>query len=110
MEAATAAAQANGNGASPDLDQILVDGTTQLELFDFGGKRPTRATIKFTGGKVGLTSGQAFHKGDTIRFSGIAVVNGVGQKDEHDTKTGQVVDCEQRHEARITDLQIDSAS
>ena len=94
----------------PQVDEILVDGTTQLELFKLGGKEPTGATIKFTGGKVKLVSGNAFNKGDRIKFSGEAVVNFVGQKDAHDNATGVVVDCEQRHEARIVDLVVDSAS
>ncbi len=96
--------------APPDVDEIKVDGTTQLELFKLGGKLPTSATIKLTGGKVALVEGEAFNKGDRIRFSGEAVVNDVGQKDAHDPKTGQVVNCEQRHEARIVDLRVDSAS
>lgn len=97
----------------PVVDEILVDGTTELEqlgLFEMGGKKPTRASIKFTGGKVKLVAGTAFRKGDRIRFSGEAVVNDVGQKDDHDPKTSQVVDCEQRHGARIIDLVVDSAS
>lgn len=93
----------------PEAEEILLDGTTELTLFDVGGKQPTRATIKFTGGKVKLVHGQAFKKGDRIRFSGEAIVNVLAQKDEHDPKTGQVVDCEQRHEARIVDLRLDSA-
>jgi hypothetical protein len=96
--------------APVDPDEIVVDGTSQLSMFDLGGKQASRATIKFTGGKVGLVAGEAYRKGDRIRFSGEAVVNSVGQKDEHDPKTSQVVDCEQRHEARIVDLQVESAS
>ncbi len=94
----------------PDPDEIIVDGTTQLAMFDMGGKQASHATIKFTGGKVKLVAGEAFRKGERIRFSGEAVVNVLVQKDEHDPKTGQVVDCEQRHEARIIDLQVESAS
>ena len=96
--------------APVDPDEIVVEGTSQLELFEFGGKKATRATIKFTGGKVKLVAGEAFRKGDRIRFSGEAIVNDVGQHDEHDAQTGQVVDCEQRHAARIVDLQVESAS
>lgn len=95
--------------APPERDEIQVDGTTQLELFDVGGKKPTKATVKFTGGKVKIVSGQAFKKGTRIKFSGEAIVNELTQKDEHDPQTGIVTDCEQRHGARIVDLVVESA-
>lgn len=94
---------------APELDEIVVDGTSQLEMFDFGGKKATHATFKLTGGKVKIQSGQAFKKGDRVRGTFEAVVNFVGQKDEHDANTGQVTDAEQRHEARLTDLQVERA-
>lgn len=93
----------------PEVDEIVLDGSTQLELFDVGGKKATRATIKFTGGKVKLSAGKGFKKGERIKFTGEAIVNEVGQKDEHDPQTSQVVDCEQRHSARIVDLSVDRA-
>jgi hypothetical protein len=94
----------------PEVDKIVVDGTAQLDIFSLGGKLPTRATIALTGGSVGIVAGQAFEKGDRIRFSGEAIVNDVGQKDIEDGKTGIVVDCVQRHKARVVDLVVDSAS
>lgn len=95
--------------SQPEVDEIVLQGSSQLELFDMGGKKATRATIKFSGGKVKIEAGQGFKKGHRIRFSGEAIVNEVGQKDEHDPQTGQVVDCEQRHGARIVDLSVERA-
>lgn len=92
----------------PDVDEILLDGTAQLSMFNLGGKLPTGSTLALTGGKVDLVQGQAFSKGDRVRLTIEAVVNEVGQKDAHDPKTGQVVSCEQRHKARIVDMQLDS--
>lgn len=92
-----------------DVDEIRIDGTAQLDLFNLGGKKATGSSLALTGGKVSLIDGQAFNKGDRIRLTIEAVVNDVGQKDAHDPKTGQVVSCEQRHKARITDMVLESA-
>lgn len=100
---------AESDGGQPEVDEIVLQGTSQLELFEMGGKKATRATIKFAGGKVKIEKGQGFKKGERIKFSGEAIVNEVGQKDEHDPQTGQVVDCEQRHGARIVDLSVERA-
>lgn len=94
----------------PVVDEIRVEGTEQLSIFDVGGKRANTATMKLTGGKVKLIDGQGFRKGTRVRFTGEAIINEVGQKDEEDPKTGQVVSAEQRHSARIVDLQVGSAS
>jgi hypothetical protein len=83
-----------------------VDGTTQLSAFDVGGKRARSASIRLSGGKVLLTEGQAFSKGEVVTFSGTAVIREVGQRDKPDPKTGIVVSAEQRHIAEIVDLRI----
>jgi len=108
--ATEAPAQANGLGPVP-LDEIRVEGSTQLEqlgLFNLGGKAPTSASIALTGGRVLLVDGQAFQKGEVIRFTGTAVVHAVAQQDAIDSKTGQVVSAEQKHWARVSDLVIES--
>lgn len=94
----------------PEVDEIRVEGTEQLSIFDVGGKRANTATMKLTGGKVKLVDGQGFKKGTRVRFTGEAIVDDVGQKDETDPKTGQVVAAQQRHGARIVDLTVESAS
>jgi hypothetical protein len=88
------------------LEELRVDGTTQLGLFQAGGKAPTSASLTLTGGKVGLVDGRAFQKGDTITVTVTAVVTGVAQQDKADAKTGIVMSCEQKHTARITDLRV----
>lgn len=93
----------------PDPDEMVVSGTTQLSMFDFGGKKATHATFKLVGGKVKIAPGQAFKKGERVRGTFEGVINFVGQKDEHDSTTGQVTDAEQRHEARLTDIQVERA-
>lgn len=93
----------------PDVDEIKIDGTAQLDMFNLGGKRATGSSLALTGGKVSLVDGQAFNKGDRIKLTIEAVINDVGQKDAHDPKTGQVVSCEQRHKARIVDVALESA-
>lgn len=93
----------------PEPEEIRVAGTTQLSIFDLGGKKAASATIRLVGGKVALMEGQAYRKGDAIHFEGTAVVNEVGQKDQHDPKTGLVVSAEQRHGARIVDLVVSAS-
>lgn len=89
--------------------EITVDGTQQLELFDLGGKRPTSSKLRLAGGAVDVIDGRAFRKGDVVTFSGVAVVSAIGQQDKRDASTGQVVSCEQKHVALITDLRIDTS-
>lgn len=90
----------------PPPEEIVLSGPAQLGFFDAGGKRPQSASIRFVGGKVLLSHGTAYKKGDVIHFSGTAVVNFVGQQDKTDASTGIVVDCEQQHKAKITDLRV----
>jgi hypothetical protein len=87
-------------------EEIRVDGTTQLSAFEVGGKRARSASIRLSCGKVLLTDGQAFSKGEVVTFSGTAVIREVGQRDKPDPATGIVVSCEQRHVAEIVDLRI----
>lgn len=111
MGSAVADPPANAqNGADPigDPDEIVVKGNAELTLFDAGGKKPTGASLSLVGGKVLLADGKAIEKGTVITGTFTAVVNEVGQKDKHDPKTQRVVDCEQKHKARITDLTITS--
>ncbi len=91
------------------VEDLRVDGTTQLGLFDAGGKKPTSASIRLVGGKIQLVDGKAFRKGDRIHFEGVAVIREVAQQDKRDSKTGLVVAAEQKHQALITDLVISPA-
>lgn len=102
--------QKDGGAIVPEPpEEIRVEGTTELRLFDVGGKRATFSSLRLSGGKVLLVDGAAYSKGDVISFSGTAVVREVGQRDKPDPKTGMVVDAEQKHVAQITDLRVDAA-
>lgn len=92
----------------PPLEEIRVDGTTQLSAFDAGGKRPHRATLTIKGGsaKIVLNDGQAFKKGDRIGGEWFGVVREVAQVDKADKQTGIVTECEQKHVAVILDLRV----
>lgn len=93
-------------GETVHVEEIRVDGTTQLGMFDAGGKSPESASLRLSGGKILLVDGRAFAKGDTIRFEGTAVVREVALRDRPDPKTGVVVSAEQKHVAQITDLRV----
>lgn len=105
-EAADAERRDEEADALPPED-IIVRGV-EMQYPDTGGKRPTYATISLTGAKAELVAGTGFKKGTTISGSFVAVVNESGEKDEHDSTTQQVTDCEARYKARVTDLVIDA--
>lgn len=93
----------------PPLEEIRVDGTTQLGFFDAGGKTPQSSSLRLTGGKVELVDGRAFRKGDVIDFSGTAVVREVAVRDKADGQTGIVISAEQKHTGEIIALRIVSS-
>lgn len=103
---AVAAERRDVEAAALPPEDIIVSGIA-MGYPNMGGKKPTSATLKLVGGKVNVAEGTAFKKGQTIAFSGVAVVNFVGQKDKHDAATQQVTGAEARHEARITDLVVE---
>lgn len=90
----------------PELREIVLTGTTQLGLFDAGGRSPDSASVRLAGGKIALVDDTAFEKGRVIHFSGTAVITAVKQQDKRDAKTGLVAGCEQQHTALITDLTV----
>ena len=97
-----------GDAGGP-VEDLRVDGTTQLGMFDAGGKQPSSATVTLSGGKFELMEGRAFQKGDVIHFEGTAIVREVKVRDKADPKTGVVVSASQGHTAQITDLQVHGA-
>lgn len=105
-----AAEENTTNGAVPQVEELRVDGTAQLGMFDSGGKKPQTASIRLSGGRILLLDGKAFRKGDVLHFSGTAVVREVAQRDKPDPKTGIVVSAEQKHVAQITDLVVSGAN
>lgn len=99
-------AELDGEGYGPPLtDELRVDGTAQLGLFNAGGKQPTTATLTLAG-KIVLEDGRAYRKGDRIHIEGVAVVRGLSQKDRVDKATGLVLECVQAHQAQVTDLVV----
>lgn len=95
---------------APPIEELRVDGTTQLGMFDAGGKRPGAGTLSLTGGKVTVGDGKGFKKGETIVLEVVAVVREVAQKDKVDKDTGIVTECAQKHVAQITDVRIAETS
>lgn len=92
----------------PPVEELRVDGTAQLGIFDAGGKRPTEATLRLQCGAITLAAGGAYEKGAVINFSGVAVVREVKQKDAVDKETGIVTACTQSHTAAIVDLTVNT--
>lgn len=93
------------NEAEAQSAELVVEGSGQLSLA-VGGKKPTGSGLRLTGGKVDV-DGQ-FQKGETIVLRVTAVVGEVAFIDKTDSKTGQVVGCERRQKARITELTVES--
>jgi hypothetical protein len=84
------------------VEQIRVDGTTQVAI-DFGGKQRDARHAHAAAAEVD----GFFKKGDRLRGTFEAVVVGVGGKDKIDKQTGIVIEAAQTHTARITDLIVD---
>lgn len=93
-------------------EELLVAGTTQLELLpSLGGKKPTGSTVTLQGlGGIPVMQGQAFEKGQLVRFEGVALIEEVAQKDNVDRKAGVAVGCKQIHKAFTTDVRLFPAS
>ena len=85
------------------VEQIRVDGTHQIAI-DFGGKQAQSCSLSISG-KVDVDG--FFRKGDRIRGTFEAVVTGAGAKDKLDKATGIVMEAEQTHSAKITDLIVE---
>jgi hypothetical protein len=76
----------------------------QLSL-DVGGKKPTGGSLRLTGGKIDIPTGQ-FKKGQKVAVLVEASVDAIEFVDIKDPKTGQVVGCDRRHKARITSVAL----
>lgn len=81
-----------------------VEAHGQLSL-NVGGKRPTGASIRLTGGKIDIPSGE-FKKGDEVVFMVRAAVTELAFVDILDPKTHQIVGCDRRHKARIRSVEL----
>lgn len=104
-EAPPKGAKAESNGADP---QEAMVGEPSLELagqlsFDVGGKAPTSATIRLTGGRVNLDAGD-IRKGEDLVLRVVVRVKAIEFVDELDPNTRQVVACEKRAKGPIVDV------
>ncbi len=104
--AEAAAGTFDGGDAAPPPDEVVMAGTTQLGLFDAGGKKPTAATVTIRGKTFELQAGRAYEKGDRFEVHGVVVIDDIGQKDKRDKATGMVTDCVQRHSGFWEDLEV----
>lgn len=91
------------------VGDLRVDGTTQLGLFEAGGKAAKTAKLKLKLGAVNVVDGKAYKKGDRLHFQGVAVVRELAQKDVVDKATGIPTACVQSHVAEVTDLVVEPA-
>jgi hypothetical protein len=78
-----------------DIDQLAFRGFEK----SVGGKKPTGSKVRLTGGAFEVKGGLT--KGATYIFEVKARVGGVSFDDQVDAKTGQAVDCDRGHKARI---------
>jgi hypothetical protein len=92
--------------AGPEIGEVRVDGTVQLGLIDFGGKKPQTATVTLAGGQFDLAEGQAYSKGERLFFAGQAQVQAITGRDKLDTKTMIATSAVQHHAARIFELHV----
>lgn len=93
-------------------EELLVAGTTQLELIKgFGGKKATGSTISIQGvGGIPVMQGQAFEKGQYVRFEGVGLIESAEHKDKVDRKAGVAVDSKYAFKAFASDVRVFPAS
>jgi hypothetical protein len=96
----------DGGEVQPEIGEVRVDGTVQLGLIDFGGKKPQTATVTLAGGQFDLAEGQAYSKGERLFFAGQAQVQAITGRDKLDTKTMIPTSAVQHHAARIFELHV----
>jgi transposase-like protein len=96
----------DGGEVQPEIGEVRVDGTVQLGLIDFGGKKPQTATVTLAGGQFDLAEGQAYSKGERLFFAGQAQVQAITGRDKLDTKTMIATSAVQHHAARIFELHV----
>ncbi len=90
---------------SADLEQgVVIEASGQLSL-NPGGKKPTGASLRLTGGKVDIVTGE-LRKGQKVTVMVQASVDAVEFVDIKDPKTQTVVGCDRRHKARITSVEL----
>lgn len=105
------AAAGGDDGAEPDGDfpgedgieqgpaPIAIQGEGQLSL-TVGGLKPDKASVKLRGGSIDLPAGQ-LKKGDVQNLLIKVRVTEVHLVDKMDNSTGEVVETERRHIAKI---------
>jgi hypothetical protein len=96
----------DGSEVQPEIGEVRVDGTVQLGLIDFGGKKPQTATVTLAGGQFDLAEGQAYSKGERLFFAGQAQVQAITGRDKLDPKTMIATSAVQHHAARIFELHV----
>ena len=100
--------QAHAKQVDAPPEELLVAGTTQLELIKgFGGKKPTGSTITIQGvGSIPVMQGQGFEKGQYVRFEGVALIEEGRHKDKVDRKAGVAVDSKYAFYAHASDVRV----
>jgi hypothetical protein len=96
----------DGDEVPEEIGEVRVDGTVQLGLIDFGGKKPQTATVTLAGGQFDLAEGQAYSKGERLFFAGQAQVQAITGRDKLDPKTMIATSAVQHHAARIFELHV----
>jgi hypothetical protein len=94
----------SGNEPEDESQGPSVEASGQLSL-NVGGKRPTGASLRLTGGKVDIVTGE-LRKGQKVTVMIQASVDAVEFVDIKDPKTGTTVGCDRRHKARITSVEL----
>lgn len=103
----------NGNGNTPSGDgdfpgedeeekgppPIEIEGDGQLNL-QVGGAKPDKATVKLRGGSIDIPAGQ-LKKGEVLNLLVKVKVAEVHLVDKEDRTTGELVETERRHVAKI---------
>lgn len=94
-------------GPAMPPEEIIVEGTQQLGMFDPGGKQATHAVLSikgFTG--IKLAGNTTYTNGQFLRGEFVARIEEEGDKHKMDRKNVIAVDCVRKLGAHVYDLRI----
>jgi hypothetical protein len=100
-EGAAAEHEGEAPGAGEQaVPALAIAGGGQLNL-TVGGEKPDKSTVKLRGGSIEVAGGGQLKKGEVVNLLVKVRVDEVHFVDKHDNSTGDVIQAERRHIAKM---------
>ena len=90
-----------GEGAGEQaVPPLAIPGGGKLNL-QVGGESPDKSTVKLRGGSIEVAGGGQLKKGEVVNLLVKCRVDEVHFVDKHDNSTGEIIQAERRHIAKM---------